>query len=692
MKTLIYRAMIAVLFGFSSSVALATTFEIVYEQDEPNTGYFDLTPVDPIDGNPATTRGGQMQYVFEHGVKLFSRVFWVPDTVVLPITTGVIPRSINPNFYGSGGPSYPFAGGGYTGDYNGLDLRVNPEDYGILPNVDYGEPALAVLTGGDSWLHKPDGENRFGSIYLGDQPHVDTSINFVEGQFISYLPIIIHEALHMMGMVSHVGNINGGSAVDVTPYDLLVRHLGADPDTIADMTIEQQVAMYRAGDDVVFIGDQARAHAQALMPQGYDSDNNIILYAEDEGAEDSDFLSQPVSHIDMHYLPDVEESLMSPVGASTLELGIVAYMFSDMGYGPVVDTSVSSSSANVNSLSIETQALVSDLVAIPDDQVEQIAVTMVLPEGLSFDAFTAEPATCVLDEDNTQKAVCTYDQLLINTPSMMEVALLGDDGVYTVELDVEHQAMHVDGVPANNFFSASVVMGVNPLSDFVLSSSLVESDVAEGAVIGTFSVSNSSDEAVAYTLLDGEGVLSLLGADVVASDALTSADNGSYSLTVQARTPTGYALESVFDVVVSINPITNVALTSSTITQNTSAGSVVGTLSADHALDGEVSFSLVDGVSDNAGFEIDGDEVKTSESLARSDNGTYSLVVVASDGEYSVESTIAVVVNIPALVTPEPPSSGGGGGCTVGAPGQSDGSLPLLMLGLALMWVRRRII
>jgi MYXO-CTERM domain-containing protein len=151
-------------------------------------------------------------------------------------------------------------------------------------------------------------------------------------------------------------------------------------------------------------------------------------------------------------------------------------------------------------------------------------------------------------------------------------------------------------------------------------------------------------------------------------------------------------LESVFDVVVSINPITNVALTSSTITQNTSAGSVVGTLSANHALDGEVNFSLVDGVTDNAGFEIDGDEVKTSESLARSDNGTYSLVVVASDGEYSVERTVTVVVNIPALVTPEPPSSGGGGGCTVGAPGQSDGSLPLLMLGLALMWIRRRMI
>jgi MYXO-CTERM domain-containing protein len=115
-------------------------------------------------------------------------------------------------------------------------------------------------------------------------------------------------------------------------------------------------------------------------------------------------------------------------------------------------------------------------------------------------------------------------------------------------------------------------------------------------------------------------------------------------------------------------------------------------LSADHALDGEMNFSLVDGVTDNAGFEIDGDEVKTSESLARSDNGTYSLVVVASDGEYSVESTVTVVVNIPAPVTPEPPSSGGGGGCTVGAPGQSDGSLPLLMLGLALMWIRRRII
>ena len=665
--------------GFSSTNATTIVPEYI---DADGEGFFDETPVSPISGNPEATLGGQRRYVFEHGLELLSRVFWVPNTVDLPVRASVM--EFGSGFFGMGGPttSYP----------------KSNEEYGLLQDVDYGNPALSVLSGGESWLNRPSWRNDFGFIFLSDSYLFTRSVDFSEGDRWSYLPIILHEGLHVFGFLSAAGRIGEPPSpsseyiVNQRNYDRFVRHLGAEVEVPADMTMEQQEAMRFGGDDVVFIGDQARAHSSLLMPQGYDSQGNVILYALNPGESADNFISNPVSHIDMHNLPDVTENLMAPAAGKTLELGIVAYIFSDMGYGPVVDTSVSSSSANVNSLSIETQALVSDLVAIPDDQVEQIAVSIVLPEGLSFGAFTADPATCVVDEDNAQKAVCTYGQLLINTPSMMEVALVGDDGVYTVELDIEHQAMHVDGVPANNFFSASVVMGVNPLSDFVLSSALVESDVAEGAVIGTFSVSNTSAEAVAYTLLNGEGVLSLLGADVVASDALTSADNGTYSLTVQARTPTGYALESVFDVVVSINPITNVALTSSTITQNTSAGSVVGTLSANHALDGEVNFSLVDGVTDNAGFEIDGDEVKTSESLARSDNGTYSLVVVASDGEYSVERTVTVVVNIPALVTPEPPSSGGGGGCTVGAPGQSDGSLPLLMLGLALMWIRRRMI
>ena len=121
MKTLICRAMIAVLFGFSSSVALATTFEIVYEQDEPNTGYFDPTPVDPIDGNPATTRGGQMQYVFEHGMTLLSRVFWVPNTAPLIIESQVWEFQDDTTL-GVGGPSTLGPAPGYTGHYNGVAL------------------------------------------------------------------------------------------------------------------------------------------------------------------------------------------------------------------------------------------------------------------------------------------------------------------------------------------------------------------------------------------------------------------------------------------------------------------------------------------------------------------------------------------------------------------------------------------
>ncbi|HAG72235.1 MAG TPA: hypothetical protein DCL66_08540 [Gammaproteobacteria bacterium] len=180
----------------------------------------------------------------------------------------------------------------------------------------------------------------------------------------------------------------------------------------------------------------------------------------------------------------------------------------------------------------------------------------------------------------------------------------------------------------------------------------------------------------------------LFGFDVAAED-------GEYSMQVDVEHRDyhvdGAPLNNFHNVALSFSSITNVTITGATVTTNKAAGDTVGTLAADHARDADVTFTLVDGAGDNADFDVDGDKIITRGSLARTNNGTYSLSVVASDGTYSVESTVSVTVNIAAVVTPAPPSSGGGGGCTVGQPGNSDSTFPMILLGMALLIMRRRL-
>ena len=419
--------------------AWGTTFSPEYTSEpdaEVGKGYFDTTPRSPTISNPGETVGEQRRYVFEYGLKLLERMVWLPSDIEFPIRARMQDLG-------------EWAGVGGSTRYS----NMRGEDYGLRNDVTYSVNELAMLTEGSSWLgHEDSARERFGFISLTDRSDYTLNTNFTEGDFLSYLPVILHEGIHMLGMSSGIGSIGepfGENPRQQNLYDVSVRNLGAENPMPSDMTMEEQEDVKYAGDDVVWVGDSARKHAPLIMREGFDSMSNVNLYAINEG--DTDFISTPVAHIAMHNNPDYKESLMAPQSGNTLELGIVAYMLSDMGYGPVVDSVITSPDTNLNALSIHTQAIVSDLVDIPNDRVEHMAVTIMLPQGLSFGAFSDDPADCVVDEANALKAVCTYADLLINNSSMIDVGLVGQDGAYTVELDIEHQQRHVDGVPRNNF-------------------------------------------------------------------------------------------------------------------------------------------------------------------------------------------------------------------------------------------------
>ena len=126
---------------------------------------------------------------------------------------------------------------------------------------------------------------------------------------------------------------------------------------------------------------------------------------------------------------------------------------------------------------------------------------------------------------------------------------------------------------------------------------------------------------------------------------------------------------------------------SATITAVDSGGRLLDGLS----ITAEASLSDIS-ISD---FTPEGNGIYVATVTAGKTSGDATITVNLDDGSASVvieSSSIKLVTPAPAP-TPVPPSTsgGGGGGCTVGQPGNSDSTFPVLLLGMALLMLRRRL-
>lgn len=170
-----------------TGAAQAATITI-QNNDGPNEGFNDPSPVAPVGGNPATTLGAQRLFVFQRAANIWGALLSSPVTVVVsarmdPQTCNATSGVLGSASAGSSQRNFsnaPFADTWYqqalANSLAGFDLNVAP-DMNCTFNVSIGTPTCLP----QGW-------------YLG----VDGN----EGAAIELLPVVLHELGHGLGFAT----------------------------------------------------------------------------------------------------------------------------------------------------------------------------------------------------------------------------------------------------------------------------------------------------------------------------------------------------------------------------------------------------------------------------------------------------------------------------------------------------------
>ena len=389
--------------------AAATTIEVHYLEDDPGEGARDETPVAPWFNNPGTTLGEQRRIAYEYVTRLVERAVWIDNSV--PLVSNVYFRN-----FGEGVGAYD-----WTGNWGRHD------DYVItLPQFALLNPDMARIAEEPLGMQVAYNADEEFDYFLGEIPVITVN---------SFVLTALHEFVHGLGFTSNVGS-SPPSDYEPTLFDRHVRLAGANPDRPEDMIPEQRAMLHRARENIRWVGPATSEAAGWMLT--YQDKGEVFL--DGGGVYNISHLSQ-----------DEPSQLMSRRVHSNapLRLGIAAYMLSDMGWGPVIDSRVTASSSGQDKVQVEVST---------DAEAEQLLVNLQLPEGISVADTTASPATC---ETTGQTTGCRYTRLFGSVD--IQYTLTGEPGIYEVKADVDHQALHVDENPVNNFATARIQVGDNTI-------------------------------------------------------------------------------------------------------------------------------------------------------------------------------------------------------------------------------------
>ncbi len=194
-------------------------------------------------------------------------------------------------------------------------------------------------------------------------------------------------------------------------------------------------------------------------------------------------------------------------------------------------------------------------------------------------------------------------------------------------------------------------VGESP-TDLVLSSSSIDSNSPDNAVVGTFSTTDpDSSDTFTYQLVGGAGAddndaFTIEGNSLQINSSPDFERKSSYSIGVQTTDSTGNSYSEALTI--SVNDVgespTDLVLSSSSIDSNSPLGAVVGTLSTTDPDEGD-SFTYMLGSGNNA-FTIVGDQLLTNSSLDFETQSSYSLRVQTTDSaSNSFEEVLTINVN-----------------------------------------------
>jgi len=218
-------------------------------------------------------------------------------------------------------------------------------------------------------------------------------------------------------------------------------------------------------------------------------------------------------------------------------------------------------------------------------------------------------------------------------------ALVGNDlrvaGAIDFETAISHNVtVAVSGIVPPSLprtFSITVQDVFEPLvGDIVLTGNVVSEDAIIGATIGTFSTVNTTGTPT-FTLLDNAGgKLFVSGNSLRVAAPIDFATTSTLSITVAVSGVLPATANETFIIIVTPHAMTSsIILSSSTVLENASAGTAIGTLSITAGTTGTPSYTLVD--SAGGKFVLDGITLKTTAPLDY-EAATFHNVTIAVTG------------------------------------------------------------
>ena len=212
---------------------------------------------------------------------------------------------------------------------------------------------------------------------------------------------------------------------------------------------------------------------------------------------------------------------------------------------------------------------------------------------------------------------------------------------------------------SNTYEEALVVTVTNANetpTDINLSATSIAENLPVNSVVGTLSaVDPDAGDTHTYALVAGtgstnNGSFNIAGDQLRSDEVFNYATKSSYSIRVRATDALGLTAVKIFIITITNanDPPTDIALTPSSVIENLSANTVVGSLSAvDPDIGDTHTFSLVSGTgsTDNSSFNISSGQLRTSAVFDYETKSTYSIRVRATDaGSQYFEKALTVTV------------------------------------------------
>ncbi len=221
---------------------------------------------------------------------------------------------------------------------------------------------------------------------------------------------------------------------------------------------------------------------------------------------------------------------------------------------------------------------------------------------------------------------------------------------------------------ASNSYSEALTISVidvaEPPTDIVLSNSSINENSSDGAVVGTFETSDEDNgDTFTYRLVSGMGAdnnaaFSIEGNQLRINSSPDFETQSSYSIRVQTTDSAGASYSEALAIGINnvAEPPTDINLSSSSIDENSTLGSVVGTFSTtDDDNEDTFTYQLVtgDGGDDNDAFTITGNSLLTNSSLDFETKSSYSIRVQTTDSAGASYSE-ALTINVNNIIDESP--------------------------------------